>query len=60
MIEDAKLLKSEHNLECLTELFKLELQNRQIKRKNAYIKFPKFVLNKENFILSEFVYCEKQ
>ena len=42
MIENAKLLKSEDNLEFLTELFRLELQNREIKRKNAYIKSAKF------------------
>ena len=42
IIENAKLLKSEDNLEFLTELFRLELQNREIKRKNAYIKSAKF------------------
>ncbi len=42
LIENAKLLKCEDNLEFLTELFKLELQNREIKRKNAYIKSAKF------------------
>ena len=42
LIENAKLLKCEDNLEFLTELFKLEVQNREIKRKNAYIKSAKF------------------
>ena len=35
LIENAKLLKSQDNLEFLTELFKLEIQNRELKRKNA-------------------------
>ena len=42
LMENAKLFKSEDNLEFLTELFKLELQNREIKLKNAYIKSAKF------------------
>ena len=42
LIENAKLLKSQDNLEFLTELFKLEIQNRELKRKNAYIKAAKF------------------
>ena len=42
LIENAKLLKSQDNLEFLTELFKLEIQNRELKRKNTYIKAAKF------------------
>ena len=42
MIENAKNIKTENHLEFLAELFKLELQNREIKRKNSYIKSAKF------------------
>ena len=42
MIENAKNIKTHDNLEFLTELFKLELENRELKRKNAYIKAAKF------------------
>ena len=42
MVENAKNIKTENHLEFLAELFKLELQNREIKRKNGYIKSAKF------------------
>jgi len=42
IIDNAKKIKKLNNLEFLLELFTLELQNRELKRKNAYIKSAKF------------------
>jgi DNA replication protein DnaC len=42
IIENAKQIKSEDNLNFLLKLFTLELENRELKRKNAYIKAAKF------------------
>ncbi|OGO87686.1 MAG: ATP-binding protein [Clostridiales bacterium GWF2_36_10] len=42
IIDNAKKIKKLNNLEFLLELFTLELENRELKRKNAYIKAAKF------------------
>lgn len=42
LVENAKKIKTKDNLEFLTELFKLELEHRELKRKNTYIKQAKF------------------
>lgn len=42
IIENARRITCTNNLEFLTELFKLELENRELKRKNAYIRQAKF------------------
>lgn len=46
LVENAKSLKNENSIEFLHELFSLEIQNREMKRKNAYIKQAKFDLLK--------------
>lgn len=42
IIEDAKRIEKNDNIAFLLELFTLELENRELKRKNAYIKAAKF------------------
>jgi len=42
IIEDAKRIEKIDNIAFLLELFTLELENRELKRKNAYIKAAKF------------------
>jgi len=42
IIDNAKIIKKDNNIEFLLELFTLELENRDMKRKNAYIKQAKF------------------
>lgn len=38
IIENAGKIQSKSNIEFLAELFKLEIQNRELRRKNTYIK----------------------
>lgn len=42
IVGNAKKLKCTDNIEFLTELFRLELENRELKRKNVYIKAARF------------------
>ena len=42
IVEDAKRIKKTDNIAFLLELFMLELENRELKRKNVYIKAAKF------------------
>ena len=42
IIENAKKIDSNDSIEFLTKLFKLEVESRALKRKNAYIKRAKF------------------
>ena len=42
LIENAKQIEKNDNIAFLLELFTLELENRELKRKNAYIKAAKF------------------
>jgi len=42
IIDNAKIIKKNSNIEFLLELFTLELENRDMKRKNVYIKQAKF------------------
>jgi len=42
IIENAKRIKNTDNINFLLELFTLELENRELKRKNAYIKSARF------------------
>lgn len=46
MVDNAKALKKDNNIEFLIELFSLEIENRELKRKNTYIKQAKFDLIK--------------
>lgn len=42
LIENAKQIEKNDNIAFLLELFTMELENRELKRKNAYIKAAKF------------------
>lgn len=42
IIDNAKIIKKDNNIEFLLELFTLELESRDMKRKNVYIKQAKF------------------
>ena len=43
IIEDAKRIEKIDNIAFLLELFTLELENRELKRKNAHIKAAKLM-----------------
>jgi DNA replication protein DnaC len=51
IVSNAKSISAESNIDFLTELFKMELDNREIKRKNTYIKQANFDIKKtfENY-----------
>ena len=46
LVASAKSIVAENNIAFLTELFKIELNNREIKRKNTYIKQANFDIKK--------------
>jgi DNA replication protein DnaC len=46
IVANAKSLSMENNIAFLTELFKIELDNREMKRKNTYIKQANFDIKK--------------
>ncbi|MHC1694058.1 MAG: hypothetical protein AB9835_02025 [Eubacteriales bacterium] len=46
MVDNAKAIRKDNIIEFLLELFTLEIENRELKRKNAYIKQAKFDLIK--------------
>jgi len=46
ILANAKAIIAENNIDFLTELFKRELDNREIKRKNMYIKKANFDIKK--------------
>ena len=51
IVDNATSISAENNIDFLTELFKMELDNREIKRKNTYIKQANFDIKKtfENY-----------
>ncbi|MFZ5610958.1 ATP-binding protein [Desulforamulus profundi] len=46
IVDNAKAIKKENNIEFLLELFTMEIENRELKRKNVFIKQAKFDLIK--------------
>jgi len=46
IVANATSISAGNNIDFLTELFKMELDNREIKRKNAYIKQANFDIKK--------------
>ena len=51
IVANATSISAENNIAFLTELFKMEIDNREIKRKNTYIKQANFDIKKtfENY-----------
>lgn len=42
LVDNAKIVKKKNQIEFLIELFSLELENRELRRRNSYIKAAKF------------------